>query len=161
MARPRPDTSVVKRCSGCKETLPRENFSPSKTTFDQLSAYCRPCANKRYKKWRKANLETANRLQRDYYKKHTERFYDYELKAHYGLPYGTYDKMLEAQSGRCAICGTLEPRGVGKRFHVDHCHETGVVRGLLCIECNIGIGKLKHSEDTLHKAIEYLQKYPI
>src|SRR6201999_2384920 len=85
-----------------------------------------------------------------------KRYADYGRKQYYGLEAGTYDKMLAAQNGRCAICGTNEPGGKGA-FHVDHCHEIGHVRGLLCTRCNIGIGQLQHDEKILQQAMAYLR----
>ena len=60
--------------------------------------------------------------------------------AQYGLTPEDYDRMLAAQGGRCAICGTDNPGGQGNRLHVDHDHETGRVRGLLCQGCNARLG---------------------
>ena len=66
-----------------------------------------------------------------------------------------YDEMLEKQNGVCAICGK-EPNG--KRLHVDHCHETGVVRGLLCFRCNFGLSYFGEDIKKIKKAYEYLLK---
>ncbi len=60
--------------------------------------------------------------------------------------------MLEAQGGGCAICG--KPPG-DIALHVDHCHETGRVRGLLCFSCNAGLGQFRHDPDLLYQAMEY------
>lgn len=80
-------------------------------------------------------------------------------KRRYGVCNKEYKKMLEQQCGQCAICGTNKPKTRGKTsFCVDHCHETGLVRGLLCSECNTGLGKFKDKIEFLEKAIEYLKK---
>ncbi len=63
-----------------------------------------------------------------------------------------------AQDGKCAICGTAEPGGRGKRLHVDHCHETGLVRGLLCYACNTGLGLFRHNSQSLEQAQAYLKR---
>ena len=74
----------------------------------------------------------------------------------YGLTPRDYDRLLAAQGNRCEICGTpVEP---GKRLHVDHDHETGKVRGLLCGNCNRGLGLYKDSPVYLANAITYLEK---
>ncbi len=73
----------------------------------------------------------------------------------FGMLPGDYDKMLESQGGVCAIC--RETCSSGRRLAVDHCHETHKIRGLLCGNCNNGIGRLKHSEALLASAIEYLK----
>tara|TARA_R110000796_G_C14249860_1_gene398432 strand:+ start:96 stop:485 length:390 start_codon:yes stop_codon:yes gene_type:complete len=77
----------------------------------------------------------------------------------YNLTFSDYDKMLEEQGGKCKICGTTEPRGQSKagRFYVDHNHDTGKVRGLLCNDCNTGLGLFKDSKILLIDAIKYLE----
>jgi hypothetical protein len=64
--------------------------------------------------------------------------------------------LLQSQGGRCAICHTDQPGGHG-RFHIDHDHVSGRIRGLLCNNCNRGLGSLKHDPDFLRKAITYLE----
>ena len=78
----------------------------------------------------------------------------------YGLDAAGYVSLLESQSGRCAICKS-EHCGDrrGGSFHVDHCHSTGKTRGLLCSQCNLGLGKFKDSIESLERAIEYLKKW--
>lgn len=65
-----------------------------------------------------------------------------------------FDRMLAEQGGRCAICGTEEPGS--RQWNVDHCHETGRVRGLLCTACNTGIGHLRDDPGILLSAMTYL-----
>ena len=72
----------------------------------------------------------------------------------YGLTPDGYKDLLEEQNGVCAICN----RSQKSRLHVDHCHETGLVRGLLCGSCNRALGLMKDSTEFLLKAIQYLQK---
>jgi hypothetical protein len=75
----------------------------------------------------------------------------------YGLTEDDYNTLLIKQNHKCAICEATAPNGMGK-WHVDHCHTTGKVRGLLCMSCNIMLGKAKDSLEILQKAINYLQK---
>lgn len=82
---------------------------------------------------------------------------DYHLRKYYGISSAQYDKILAAQAARCAICGSVDPFDRWGRFHVDHNHATGEVRGLLCSNCNTGIGKLKDDTDLLRAAINYLE----
>jgi hypothetical protein len=78
----------------------------------------------------------------------------------YGLTLEEYDAKLEAQGGACAICGSTEPRGRWNRhFAVDHCHETGEPRGLLCGGCNVMLGNAGDSPARLRVAAEYLERY--
>lgn len=82
----------------------------------------------------------------------------------YGITKEKYEEMLFIQNGVCRICKepekSLNGKGTGlKPLAIDHCHETGEVRGLLCSRCNIGIGSLKHSPDLLRKAALYCEEY--
>lgn len=61
-------------------------------------------------------------------------------KTHYGMTPEQFDEMVRNQGGKCAICGADKPGGRGARFHVDHDHVTGTVRGLLCVRCNMKLG---------------------
>lgn len=73
----------------------------------------------------------------------------------YGLTVDEFDSMLATQGGGCAICHTGEPGGRGT-WHVDHCHDSGRVRGLLCRGCNIGLGQFKDNPLLLEAAVRYL-----
>jgi len=75
----------------------------------------------------------------------------------YGLTAETYDALNETQGGKCDMCGGTNPNG--KRLSIDHDHDTGVVRALLCACCNTGIGMFGESEDRLRKAIAYLRRH--
>lgn len=77
-----------------------------------------------------------------------------KLRSQYGIGISDYSRMLVQQDGRCAICRG-EPNGQGD-LHVDHCHETGRVRGLLCANCNLGIGNLRDSPTIVLAAHAYL-----
>jgi hypothetical protein len=88
----------------------------------------------------------------------SDKHREYNLRKTYGLEPGDFERMLAAQGGVCAICGTDTPKGKGN-FHVDHCHSTGAVRGLLCHDCNTGLGKFKDDTAQLQKAISYLNSY--
>ena len=93
-----------------------------------------------------------------------EKFRNYQFKNKYGMTLDDYNEMLVVQNGLCAICRqkeiavnrqTQEPRNLA----VDHCHESKEVRGLLCSNCNTGLGSFKDSKDMLLKAIAYLDKF--
>lgn len=80
----------------------------------------------------------------------------YQLRVKYGITDAGFDELLAAQGGCCAVCRTANPPGRGQRLHVDHDHATGKVRGLLCTECNVGLGKFKDDPELLRRAAEYL-----
>ncbi len=87
----------------------------------------------------------------------------WHFKKLYGITVEEYDALLARQGGVCAICGQGEPNAhgrTGKQFKlsVDHCHDSGRIRGLLCQKCNRAIGLLGDDVNLLHKAIDYLER---
>jgi len=76
----------------------------------------------------------------------------------YGLTLDDYKELQKKQNGKCAICGAEIGNSEGDRLYVDHNHKTGKVRGILCSNCNIGIGKFHDNISLLKRAIEYLEK---
>lgn len=100
-----------------------------------------------------------NRACRDAYSKSKKGKYTqwkHNLKKQYGITPEDYDAMYEAQKGCCAICG-IHQSETKHKLHVDHCHETGTVRGLLCKNCNLALGNFKDSITNLSSAISYLE----
>ncbi len=108
--------------------------------------------------WQRAyyarNAERAKKRSREWYRDNKRRALDARLLAAYGLPVGQYGAMLKAQGGGCAVCRTKQSSG--RSLAVDHCHDTGRVRGLLCDACNIGIGMLQDSPALMTAAGQYL-----
>ena len=83
-----------------------------------------------------------------------DKFKSYQLKKRYGIDLGVFTRLLEQQDHKCAICGTEQD----ETFHLDHCHSTGAVRGLLCRACNTGIGNLRDDPVIVAKALAYLNQ---
>lgn len=79
------------------------------------------------------------------------------LRVKYGLTVQEWERLLELQGRKCPICSKALTR---KNTHVDHDHKTGIIRGLLCFECNTGIGKFHDSIERLLAAVTYLQSPP-
>lgn len=75
------------------------------------------------------------------------------LRREYGITIEDFDAILESQSGRCAICDSGDP---GKTWCVDHDHESGAIRGVLCWHCNVGLGHFRDNPTALASAIDYL-----
>jgi len=84
---------------------------------------------------------------------------EYALKDNYGIGFQQYEEMLRQQDGKCAICGAVAADTRGSRLHVDHCHQTGAVRGLLCSSCNLGLGKFGDCSGRLERAALYLRTH--
>lgn len=90
---------------------------------------------------RQADPEAAYRYKRDH-----------QLKSQFGISLNDYEKILESQGGVCAICKERPEETLA----VDHCHSTGIIRGLLCASCNNGLGRFKDDPELLVAAIDYL-----
>lgn len=85
----------------------------------------------------------------------TRYIFDYELRRAYGIDCEDWARMFHAQNKSCAACGDMLVDGPST--HVDHCHSSGVVRGLVCQLCNMAIGCAKDSASRLAKLISYLE----
>ena len=83
----------------------------------------------------------------------------HRLQTKYGMTLEDFHDMLEDQSGKCAICGSTD-KGNSRhsKMSIDHCHVTNKVRGILCNNCNAGLGFLKDNIEILQKAIQYLRE---
>lgn len=93
---------------------------------------------------------------KEYRKRYPHKKRESDIKRQYGLSISQLDEILSSQNNSCAICGFVD-NGDKKMFpHIDHCHKTGAVRGLLCTKCNMGIGQFGDNVETLKKAIAYL-----
>lgn len=110
------------------------------------------------KGYSRANAEAIKVYNRNYYKENRKAFLSYQLKYEYGITDKERDALIEAQGGKCKLCG--KPGHNGKReakLYVDHCHETGAIRGMLCHKCNGGLGALGDNEEGLLKALAYVR----
>ena len=126
-------------CKKCKERKPTEDFyrDPGGKYF----AYCRPCDRQRGMEWNAANKGRK-------YARHILRTYKITVEV--------YEELRESQKNLCGICEELLPERRG--FAVDHDHESGAVRGVLCMKCNTGLGCFNDSAEKLAKAIQYLTR---
>lgn len=82
------------------------------------------------------------------------------VKKRYGVSLEEYEK-LTGETKKCQLCGR-GPDGkgrTGQRLHIDHCHETGKIRGVLCRECNVGLGMFRDDVKVMQRALKYLLKH--
>lgn len=107
------------------------------------------------KAYRDENKEQINERKRACYEATRERVKSQRRMRAYGINDIRYNEILARQNNCCAICNTHKSE-LKKDLSVDHDHNTGKVRGLLCNNCNIGIGLLKDSSEVVHKAHLYL-----
>lgn len=119
-------------------------------------------ARKKYElSWNERYPERKKELAKIWYEKNKNKSQlltrQAKLMRNFGITIEDYNRMFEDQQGCCAICS--KHQDVGKiRLAVDHCHTTGKVRGLLCLQCNAGIGNLRDSPELLRIALAYLEK---
>ncbi len=148
----------MKFCFDCKTEKPIEQFSANKRKADNRETYCKPCASKRSKDWRKKNP--------DYRKnENKEQKRNYLTKYKHGISREYLLEILKEQNG-CKICGVELPENGGK-WYVDHDHNCceknssceKCRRGILCRDCNLMLGFAKDNTDVLARAVEYLNEY--
>lgn len=155
-------------------TKPFSEFYRAADTRDGLRGDCKACcqarARARYplvrkqriaaaQKWREANPERYNENQRRMRStpEGKERQRAGHLKRKYGITIEQYDELLARQGGGCAICGR-EPRPESS-LHLDHDHESGALRGILCFRCNNALGDFDDDVSLLRAAVGYLESY--
>lgn len=173
----------VKRCPRCKQHRPRAAFARNKAMRDGLRCYCRECASayhqarrlatgmnvrprvkvpdghtfcrscgeiKPHREWhRRASASDGLSTSRE--ARRAAKGRADHLKRQYGLTEAERDATVASRRGLCVIC--LKPPAA----HVDHCHKTGRVRGVLCFNCNSAIGKLGDDPDAVRRAAAYLE----
>ncbi len=136
-----PSPPKSKRCSMCGQEKLASEFTTSTNTKTGLASACRECLRK---------LVQSNPT------KEHNRYLLYQ----YGITSDDYSRLLEQQNGKCAICDSQKSiSGRFKFFCVDHDHDTGKIRGLLCGKCNAGIGLLGDDPDRLEAATAYLRRH--
>ena len=128
----------MKQCSRCKEQLPPSSFGKHSRTWDGLQAYCKPCKTE---------------AQREYARKPDKiNTKDRDLQRLYGITLADFHEMVAKQGGTCKINTCTN-----NATHVDHNHDTGEVRGILCTNCNSGLGMAKDNPVHLRAMAQYLE----
>jgi hypothetical protein len=115
---------------------------------------------KKLREWRHSkNPAIRKRGAALYRKKHPHRIAEMGRIARYGITNGQVAILMKKQRGRCAICDRRFIKSVWKRRRcIDHCHKTNSVRGILCHQCNLGIGHFNDDLSLLIKAVAYLKQ---
>ncbi|MEU4658644.1 endonuclease VII domain-containing protein [Streptomyces sp. NPDC023723] len=172
-----------RRCSRCKDHKPRAAFARNKAMRDGLQAYCRECAAAYHQERQVAKgrnvrprVEVPDGHKRcrtcGEIKPHSEWTRNRtasdglatlcksckaaqgragHLKRQYGITEAERDELIASQGGVCCVC-LAAPAA-----HVDHCHETGRVRGVLCFSCNAALGQFKDRPDAIRRAAAYVE----
>lgn len=125
--------------------------------FDNLTLYDGPLGE-----FDTSTIDGRRAYSRAYRSFNVEKEKARALRESFKLELHQYRQMLADQNGVCAICKQPENHkrnGKIKALAVDHCHDTGIIRGLLCSDCNTAIGKLKDSPDVIRSALNYLEHH--
>lgn len=140
-ARP-PLVPTSKVCGTCHLEKPIDEFHAHATAPDRHQSRCKPCAVEIAMRWNKEHPEAFRRNARTH-----------KLRKEYGITQAEYEAMVERQKGACAVCRRPPKTG---RLHIDHDHDSGKVRGLLCMPCNSFLGKISEDVVILKRAVAYL-----
>lgn len=138
----------MRTCKACKETKSLTEYYVKLDGRDgkkYYDSYCRKCSMQRQKEYiQKQSPEYRRNLQ---------------LKTLYGITIEEFNKMLEEQGGVCAICKQPETEGKMGKLTMDHDHETGYNRQILCGMCNRGLGHFKDNPELLRAAANYIEEH--
>ena len=142
----------VKLCVICKEHKSFSEFYEYRKSPDGKCNRCKVCDNSNRRKYKAENKIKVRRQQREQH-----------LRVKFNMTQADYLAILKSQDHSCAICGKhyTDNDVAGKVDHlsVDHCHDTGGIRGLLCHQCNRALGMFRDSQDLLYKAYKYIKEY--
>lgn len=155
---------LTKVCTSCQQDKALDQFHKHAARKSGVTERCKACKAAYYKKWRSSG---GKQWETDYRKRRQEIYRRQEfrrgLRRFYNLTIEDYNARLKQQNGTCAACGKPETAkftktGVTKRLAVDHCHNTGRIRGLLCARCNRVLGLVADSSELLISLSAYLRK---
>lgn len=163
--------SRSKTCRICGETKPLDDFYRMKGMRDGHRNECKAChlaqrklrydspaAVERVQRWRDANADRYAAYRREYAARPERKraMRDAYYRRTFGISADEFDVLLEAQGGCCAICRKRPERAAS--LHLDHCHDTGAIRGILCGRCNQGLGLFGDDVGMLDAAVRYLRQ---
>lgn len=172
--------TMYKKCPKCSEEkeLTSKNFYKSKQTKSGYRPYCKLCVNTDNRNYDKLNpkqminrvMKSRNRCDESkarhvnasslWRKNNKEIYKNGVLKRKYGITFIEFKEMFYLQESKCKIC-FKELELLDKSTHVDHCHTTNKVRGILCSSCNVTLGHVKDNIAVLESAIQYLKSNQI
>lgn len=140
---------LKRKCYKCEEIKSLCDFHRDRTQAQGHSYECKKCRLS-------SNIIRAQSPK----KKKSSAEYEFKrgLRRNYNMTIEQYNVMFNAQEGKCACCGKHQDN-CKRKLAVDHDHDTGAIRALLCDNCNPGIGYFKHSIERLNQAIKYLNKF--
>lgn len=134
-------------CSSCGKMKEFSEFHKQESKTTGYRSVCKECIKSSYSQ----NYNTP-------YVQARHRKASWKSQGIVGMTVEKYEEMLKEQNGQCFICGKTKEENK-KRLAVDHNHQTGAVRKLICDDCNTGLGRFKDSLDLLYSAIIYLEQH--
>ena len=140
-------TVNMKTCSRCGVEQPLSDYHFDKR-YNKPRSYCKSCQREMGREWRAKNADKVREANKRYALTH-------KLKHKYNLTEDEYRQALEDSKGRCQICCKE------RKLFIDHCHETGKFRGLICSQCNSALGLMEDSVDRLQSAQDYLKAHMV
>lgn len=139
---------VDPRTKRCKKCYDKWRVDTKEERFLKYKEYQKQWYQKNKPRLLKEAVERSKNLSFDKRK-------SYIIKSKYGVNIDTFNNMLKDHNSKCKICG--KEHSENKSLHIDHCHKTGKVRGLLCNKCNQGLGFFQDNINLMKKAIKYLE----
>lgn len=167
---PKMNENGTKICTKCGKEKPISEFAKDKRSGDGYTYWCKECRNEHNRKYLKENPEKAKEhndkwkeRRKEYYKRpeNAIKLRNSHLKRNFNITVEEYNQMFKEQNGVCAICGSPEVSDRNFNLCIDHDHETGKIRGLLCNKCNRGLGYFLDNPKILENALKYLLKHKI
>ena len=168
------EKEITRKCSKC-------GVDKTPSEFRKNQYQCKPCHSASVIEWQRNNKERVREKSKRWYQNPTNRAksleggrkrwknispeqkrrkYDATNARHkimlYGITSEQINEMVSKQKGVCALCGKLPTNGRWKKLVVDHDHQTGKIRGLLCNPCNVGLGALGDTIESIERAMSYL-----
>lgn len=133
----------MKTCTRCNKRKSKEEFVKLSNSKDGYRNLCKVCHSKNMTSYSKIHPEKAKAVY---------------LKSKYNLTLEEYNTILKKQNNSCSICKIDFKTIKLKHIHIDHCHITGKVRGILCHSCNTALGLIKDNKETLLQMVKYLSQ---
>ena len=147
----------TKKCSRCGKDKLLDEFPKNKACFEGHSGVCKSCRYDDRKKWLK---QGGNKVDAAIARKYraSRKGKENRLMREYGLSSAEWQEFFDEQKGKCLICDTHQS-DLKQTLNVDHCHETGRVRGLLCGPCNQALGIMKDDKENVLRMVKYIDSH--
>jgi hypothetical protein len=151
---------MSKNCAKCGVEKKDSEFSPLDKNKSRTKASCKSCRVLYGANWYQCNKEKSAVRKKQWRRDNPNKARSIQLKHRYGISYEDYEEMANSQGLKCAICLRFcPPTDNGVSLVVDHCHDTGSVRELLCSGCNKALGSIGDNAEIASRMATYLNKH--